>query len=329
MPPGHWCKDNMTLPPFIMTPSFRSGALTPWGGRKLAKLYNKQIPDDHTGESLEISVIPEFESKSHGVTLSELIIKYGAALTGSQVNAPFPLLLKLIDARETLSVQVHPGDDYAWLRHRKLGKSEAWTILAAAPDASLVLGFREGVTPDLVRDHITRGNQIKALLRQVPVHPGETFYMPSGTVHAIGGGIVLYEIQQSSDLTYRLYDWGRLDKNGKGRELHPKQSLDVVKYHASPLPALPKPIKSNSGGRLERLLDTPFFLLDRLQEAKDFVTEPDPERFRVLTAVKPMTIRWDSGRLPLSAGQTALLPADGFSLCLSGDSALLAAPGIS
>ena len=326
MPPGHWCKDNMTLPPFIMTPSFRSGALTPWGGRKLAKLYNKQIPDDHTGESLEISVIPEFESKSHGVTLSELIIKYGAALTGSQVNAPFPLLLKLIDARETLSVQVHPGDDYAWLRHRKLGKSEAWTILAAAPDASLVLGFREGVTPDLVRDHITRGNQIKALLRQVPVHPGETYYMPSGTVHAIGGGIVLYEIQQSSDLTYRLYDWDRKDANGKSRDLHIRESLDVIDISSRPIAAVPFPLPAEGKGNYELLLDNANFKLFRLRSCREMRVLPDPGYFSVLTALEHGALTWSGGQLDMQKGQTALLPADGFELRFSGALALLAKP---
>lgn len=304
--------------------------MTPWGGEKLRSLYGKESPGPNAGESLELSAIPGLESRAEdGRTLSRLIEQYGHALTGTKVGSPFPLLVKLIDAREQLSVQVHPDDGYAQAHHGKPGKNEAWVILDCEPDASLTIGLRDGTSYEQLREAVENTGEIERILRTVKVSPGEVYSIPAGTIHAIGKGLVLYEIQQSSDVTYRLYDWGRLDKNGKGRELHPKQSLDVVKYHASPLPALPKPIKSNSGGRLERLLDTPFFLLDRLQEAKGFVTEPDPERFRVLTAVKPMTIRWDSGRLPLSAGQTALLPADGFSLCLSGESALLAAPGIS
>jgi mannose-6-phosphate isomerase len=304
--------------------------MTPWGGEKLRLLYSKDSPGPHAGESLELSAIPGLESRAEdGRTLSQLIVQYGQALTGTKVGNPFPLLVKLIDAKEQLSVQVHPDDDYAQAYHGKPGKNEAWVILDCEPDARLIIGLKGGINHEQLLKALEKNGEIESCLRTVKVSPGEVYSIPAGTIHAIGKGLVLYEIQQSSDVTYRLYDWGRLDKNGKGRELHPKQSLDVVKYHASPLPALPKPIKSSSSGVLERLLDTPFFLLDRLRETKGFVTEPDLERFRVLTAVKPMTIHWDSGELPLSAGQTALLPADGFSLSLSGESALLAAPDIS
>ena len=320
----------MPLPPFRMRPAWRHGAMTPWGGEKLRLLYGKDSPGPHAGESLELSAIPGLESRAEdGRTLSQLIAQYGQALTGTKVGSPFPLLVKLIDAKEQLSVQVHPDDDYAQAHHGKPGKNEAWVILDCEPGASLTIGLRDGTSYEQLREAVENTGEIERILRTVKVSPGEVYSIPAGTVHAIGKGLVLYEIQQSSDVTYRLYDWGRLDKNGKGRELHPKQSLDVVKYHASPLPALPKPIKSSNSGVLERLLDTPFCLLDRLRDGRGVMREPDLERFRVLTAVKPMTIHWDSGELPLPAGQTALLPADGFSLNLSGESALLAAPGIS
>ena len=169
---------------------------------------------------------------------------------------------------------------------------------------------------------------MEGLLRSVYVQPGDIFYIPAGTVHAIGGGLVLYEIQQSSDVTYRLYDWGRVDSEGKGRDLHLDHSLQVVDLSGRPVPPVAWILQDDEAGRLERMLDTPYFQLDRLSDCQGLLLEPDAERFSVLTALSPMTLAFEDGEVKLQAGQTALLPADGYPLQVTGASALLARPAI-
>lgn len=317
------------LKPIIMTPAWRHGAMTPWGGEQLKDLYHKDSPGEKAGECLELSAIPGLESTDEqGNTLSQLIEQHGSALLGTQVSLPFPLLLKLIDAREQLSVQVHPGDEYAKEHHGKLGKNEAWVILHAEPGAQLTVGLMEGISKPGLKAASLAGPDVEGLLRRVYVQPGDVFYIPAGTVHAIGGGLVLYEIQQSSDVTYRLYDWGRVDKEGKGRELHLDHSLAVVDLDGRPLPALPSLMQDDETGKWERMLDTPYFQLDRLSGCAGLMLDPDPARFSVLTAFSPMTLAFENGEVQLQPGQTALLPADGYPLKVTGESALVARPAI-
>ena len=169
---------------------------------------------------------------------------------------------------------------------------------------------------------------MEALLRRMPVKPGDIFHIPAGTVHAIGAGIVLYEIQQSSDITYRLYDWGRVDSKGHARELHLEESLAAIDLFSRPQAAVPCRLSEGSGGVHERLLDTPHFLLDRLRECRGFFIAPDRRRFTVLTALQDSLLEWDQGSVSLKKGRTALLPADGFPLRYSGNEALSAAPAV-
>lgn len=320
----------MPIAPMILTPAWRHGSLTPWGGDRLHSLFGKASPGPMAGESLELSAIPGLESRdAEGRTLPQLLERFGARLAGTRVGSPFPLLLKLIDARERLSVQVHPDDQYAGLHHGKLGKNEAWAILACDQGAQLVIGLLEGVTKEALHAASLAGKGVEKLLRTVEVAPGDVFYIPAGTVHAIGAGIVLYEIQQTSDVTYRLYDWGRTGPDGKGRELHLAQSLDVVDLGSAPQKAQPRVLGAGAQGIRERLLDTPFFVLDRLRDCKQLRLKPDPERFAALTALEALSLSWAEGGIHLAAGQTALLPADGFPLDVTGRSALLAKPGLS
>jgi len=212
-----------------MHPAFRYGAATPWGGSLLRDVYHKDTPDARTGESLEVSAIPGLNSTdAEGTPLGRLVERYGKALLGTEVKGDFPLLLKLIDAKQPLSVQVHPDDAYAQKHENKLGKTEAWVILEAQPGAKLVYGIRQGVSREQLGNAAEQGRQLEDLLRHVEVKPGDVFFIPAGTVHAIGEGILLYEIQQSSDVTYRFYDWERRDEHGNKRALHTRQALDVV-----------------------------------------------------------------------------------------------------
>lgn len=320
----------MALAPMPMRPAFRHGADTPWGGTRLRQLFQKDTPDNRTGESLEVSTIAGLNSLgADGTPLGRLAERYGKLLLGTAVKGEFPLLLKLLDAKEPLSVQVHPADAYAKQSEGKLGKSEAWIILHADPGAELVYGIREGVTLEQLRSASQQGGAVEALLRRVQVQKGDVFYIPAGTVHAIGAGIVLYEVQQSSDITYRFYDWERRDQHGNKRPLHLRQALDVVDVDTRLNKLEPRRLPMEGEGRVELLLDTPYFETLRYVGCREVPIANDPRRFAMLTALSPATLRWGENRtLDISAGQTVLLPAQGFDLWLSCDECLVSKPAV-
>lgn len=317
-------ENKMSLAPILMTPAYRYGSMTPWGGNALGKIFGKDIPDERTGEILEVSAIPGLESKDPaGETLPALIEKYGEKLVGTCVSSPFPLLLKLLDARDTLSVQVHPDDSYSARVEGKLGKTEAWHILAAEEGAELVYGVNAGVTKEELMAASQEGAAVEKLLRKVKVKPGETYFIPAGMVHAIGSGIVLYEIQQSSDVTYRFYDWERKDKNGNKRELHIQKAVDVTDVNAQLEPAAEVEL---SKGHYQ-LLNEKYFTLERFEKF-DGVLPKDERRFALLTAVKEAKLSWEGGEMILPAGCTAFLPADGYDLHFKAESALISYPTV-
>ena len=312
----------MPIAPVLMTPAYRFGAATPWGGDGLRAFFHKDIPDGRTGESLEASAIPGLESRSEeGETLTALIGRYGERLTGKGFAHPFPLLLKLLDARDTLSVQVHPDNEYAARVEHKLGKTEAWHILRCDEGAELVYGLTPGVTKEELRAACREGSRVEGMLRRVKVHPGETYYIPAGTVHAIGRGILLYEIQQSSDVTYRFYDWNRTDKAGNKRELHLDKAIDVTRLDFCGEAAREEKVEEGHFA----LLREKYFWLDRFAEGV-FALPRDEARFGILTATAPCVLSWQGGEMVLPAGRTALLPADGFDLRLQCGAALLSRP---
>ena len=305
--------EDCPLLPLRMMPAFRSGKLTPWGGEKLRTVFGKNIPEVPTGESLEVSCIPGLESRDvTGITLPELIRQYGHPFAGNYVFRDFPLLLKLIDATDTLSVQVHPGDAYA-AEHEggKLGKTEAWLILDAPEGAELVYGMQPGVSLEELRAACEQGKAVEPLLRRVQVKAGDVCFIPSGCVHAIGAGITLYEIQQSSDITYRFYDWDRTDAQGNRRELHLDKALDVtdLSFRLDPVPA-PETARA-------RVLNTTYFTLDLL---RGNVPVPPVRSFALLTALEDdVTLTWDSDTLALRKGETVFLPASCPALTVRGE----------
>ena len=314
----------MSLDPILMHPAYRYGAMTPWGGDKLQLIFGKDIPDDRTGECLEVSAIPGLESRDErGNTLPQLIEKYGEKLVGTHVKGVFPLLLKLLDAKDTLSVQVHPDDAYAARVENKLGKTEAWYILYADEGAELVYGVNPGLNKEALTQHSLAGKAVEGDLRRVKVKAGETYFIPAGMVHAIGGGIVLYEIQQSSDVTYRFYDWDRTDKEGKKRELHIEKAVDVTDLSAQLDKAVGKPMEP---GR-EKLLSEKYFSLEKFTHYQG-VIEKNEKRFAILTALKPSRLFWEEGEMALQSGETVLLPADGHTLVLDTDEALMSYPTV-
>ena len=218
-----------------------------WGGRNLEK-YNKQLPEGITAESWEVSVHPDGQSMIangpfFGMTFNELFLRYpkkilGASLYG-RYHDTFPVLFKLIDASAPLSVQVHPDDAYAQTYENELyGKHEAWYILDAIPGAEIIFGLVPGTKIETVEKSIMEGS-LKACLQTVKVRRGDLLDVPPGLVHAIGPGIVLAELQQSSNLTYRVYDYDRIDANGNKRPLHLTSALNMIRHAGSPVPQKP------------------------------------------------------------------------------------------
>lgn len=202
-----------------------------WGGTKLREKYNKNIPLTPLAETWEcsthkdgLSVIDNGIYK--GQTLKEVLEAHPEYM-GEDTGGELPVLVKLIDAAKDLSIQVHPDDEYAERYENQLGKNEMWYVLEAEEGATLVYGFEHNVTKEQIRRAIKTGKLEKHLHRE-PVHKGDVFYIPSGTVHGIGKGIIVAEIQQSSNVTYRLYDYNRTDKFGNKRELHIEKALDVL-----------------------------------------------------------------------------------------------------
>lgn len=310
----------MTVYPLKMKPFFRHGSETPWGGDKLRELFGKDAPDAMTGESLEISALPGRESvvvngELAGLTLSQAAEKLGDKLLGGYSD--FPLLLKLLDAKERLSVQVHPDDEYSARVEGKRGKTEAWYILNAEPGARLVFGVKAHSSNEL-RAAVESG-RIEDMLNWIDVKPGDCLYIQSGTVHAIGGGIVLYEIQQSSDVTYRMWDWGR------PREIHTQKALDVTRCDIETRPV--EPVSAEvMGGEREALIDGEFFRLTRLNVLGRMPVETGS--FALITALGDGTIEYDGGSVAFKNGDSALIPAAMGEFMISGHlTVLMSEPG--
>jgi len=207
-----------------------------WGGDALVERYGKQADRNAAiGESWECWDENRVDNGAlAGATLGELRHVLGADLMGPiDSRRIFPILTKIIDARLALSVQVHPDDAYAQrVEHQANGKTECWYILAAQPGAELVLGWARDTDRSEYERRVADGS-LGDILRRVPVHAGETYYLPAGTLHAIGAGIVLFEAQQASDLTYRIFDWNRVGADGRPRELHVAKAGDVLDYGAT------------------------------------------------------------------------------------------------
>ena len=211
---------------------------TLWGGDKIIpfKHLNETLPN--VGESWEVSAVEGSESvvangADKGYTLPEMVRKYKEELVGeanyARFGNKFPLLIKFIDAKLDLSIQVHPGDELAKKRHNSFGKNEMWYVIAADKGAKLISGFAEEITPKEYKDRVHNGT-FAEVLQTCAIEPGDVFYVPAGRVLGIGAGAFVAEIQQTSDITYRIFDYNRKDKDGKSRELHTSQAMDAINF---------------------------------------------------------------------------------------------------
>ena len=277
-----------------------------WGGRRLAALLNKALPDEQPyGESWELHGGSRVVNGAlRGRSLDQLAQHYGAQLLGAgkEPEDGFPLLAKFIDANDWLSIQVHPNDAQALeLEGERRGKTEAWVVLAAEAGAQLVIGVKPGSSREMLAEAIER-SQLEALLEYAEVEAGDTLYMPANTIHALGPGILIYEIQQSSDITYRLYDWGRLGLDGAPRELHIDKGLRVADLDARPRVGQP-------AGAL--LFDAPYFRAWRHELKDERLRIATRDRFQALTCIAG-SLRLEANECEpvwLELGETCLAPA--------------------
>lgn len=225
----------MEVYPLIFKPILKDRI---WGGTKLSSELNKEIPTQTTGESWEISTVPgDISVVANGIykgtNLNELIEQYPEEVLGKKIHKrfgfDFPLLFKFLDAKDDLSIQLHPNDELAKKRHNSFGKTEMWYVMQADDDARLIVGFNEKSSPEEYLKNLNNKTLV-SILDQVPVKKGDVFFLETGTIHAIGAGIVIAEIQQTSDITYRIYDFDRKDANGNTRELHVDLALEAINY---------------------------------------------------------------------------------------------------
>jgi len=293
-----------------------------WGGSRLAERYGKPPSARPVGESWECwdeNAVAEGERS--GETIAQLRRTLGRALTGAADPAEvFPLLTKIIDARGALSVQVHPGDAYAQrVEHQPVGKTECWYVLEAEPGASIVLGWARN-TSRAEYESLVHDGKLDPLLRHVPARAGDVFHLPAGTLHAIGAGIVIYETQQPSDLTYRIYDYDRPGPGGKPRELHVAKAADVLDFARSERGAIRTLDFRLDGLARTLLVSDPKFWVEKItvdDEPRGLDLEEMP--LSIFALNRPIDVSVRGAAVHLEPYRTALVPAAADVAMLRGD----------
>ncbi len=301
------------LYPLRFKPIFREYI---WGGRRLQSTLNKPIGDgDCYAECWEVvdraddqSVVANGELRGH--TLRDIMDRYGDVVMGMYHEADaFPLLFKFLDCNRNLSVQVHPDDARgALLDPPDLGKTEAWVVLANEPGSKIYAGLCPGVDRDALANAIANG-ETESCLNSFEPEVGDCIFIPAGVVHALGEGLVIAEIQQASDTTYRLFDWNRVDENGKSRQLHIAEALEAIDYEAGTI-APRQPVTTEEPWR-ERLVECDKFVLDRIQLSQgQQVTVASDDRMHLLAVLAgQIDNNRDVDDRPYACGDTALMPA--------------------
>ncbi len=288
-----------------------------WGGEKLRDVLGKPIESDITGESWELSAVKGDVSiiengDLKGTSLQELIDDKRGELLGNGVferfGNEFPILIKFIDAKKDLSIQLHPNDELAKERHDSFGKTEMWYVMDADTDAELIVGFNKEVSKEEYTKSL-ENDTLLGLLNYEKVKEGDTFFINTGKIHAIGAGVLLAEIQQTSDITYRVFDFNRKDKNGNLRELHTEQALDAIDYSKKDDFKVDYPEKENE---INSMVDCPYFktnFLDLSETLEQDVSQRDS--FTIYMCVGgDVEIANENGSTLIKKGETALVPAN-------------------
>ena len=319
---------------FLLKPSGKDYI---WGGTRLKRQFYKELPLQPLAETWECSVHPDGPSfaasgEMKGRTLAEVLAVHPEYLgtSPSVRNGGLHILVKLIDAKDNLSVQVHPDDAYASANEGgQEGKTEMWYVVDAEPGAKLVFGLNRMMTAEHLRGYLERGT-LESCLHWVPVRKNDVFFIPAGTIHAIGSGVLIAEIQQSSNLTYRLYDYGRLGKDGRPRQLHVDKALDVADLSGLQHPRQPmRVLRYRRGFAEESLCKCPYFQVERcLLKGEGVVLPPQPESYRVMLCLEGAGCLYE-GVTPLHfhKGDTLFIPANADDLELSGGAELLIVRG--
>lgn len=301
-----------------------------WGGTKLKEVLSKPSENDITGESWELSGVPGDISEVcngelAGVSLQTLINDYPEELLGKSVvkrfGKDFPILIKFIDAKQDLSIQLHPNDALAKKTHNSLGKTEMWYVMDVDKDANLIIGFNKDVTKEEYC-HSLENNTLLDLLNYENIKEGDTFFINTGKIHAIGAGVLLAEIQQTSDATYRVFDFNRKDKAGNPRELHTEVALEAMDFERK------DDFKVNylkESDAINTMVDCPYFKTNYIEITEDLIQEvTQRDSFTIYMCVGGKAeVSTEFGSAEISRGETVLVPANANLITLSGANAKL------
>ncbi len=294
-----------------------------WGGEKLGTVLGKPITNDITGESWELSTVAgDVSEVSNGAlantSLKTLIDNHAERLLGKSVvkrfGKEFPILIKFIDAKQDLSIQLHPNDELAKERHDSFGKTEMWYVMDANPGAELIVGFNKDVTKSEYAKSLEE-NTLLDLLNYEPVKEGDTFFINTGKIHAIGAGVLLAEIQQTSDVTYRVFDFNRKDKEGNLRELHTELALDAIDYRKKDDFKVSYDDKSDTSNAM---VACPYFKTNFLSLENDFSQDTvHRDSFTIFMCVDGSgVVQTESGEAMIAKGETVLVPASSNSIAI-------------
>ncbi|MDT8303927.1 MAG: type I phosphomannose isomerase catalytic subunit [Sedimentisphaerales bacterium] len=279
-----------------------------WGGQKLREVFGKDLPPgEKIGESWELADLPQDKSliangELAGQTIHSAIEKYPKEITGEEIfQETFPLLIKFLDAQDVLSVQVHPDSETCRRMGRGQPKTECWYIISAEPGSVIYKGLKEGVTKEQFAEAIEKGT-VADMLVKIPVEVGQCHFLPSGTTHAIGAGLLIAEIQMPSDTTYRVFDWNRVDDTGRSRELHIEEALESIHFDSSG--------DNLSVTKMGRLVDSEYFKVDKGHQGKNCDLLISAGQMRTLIIISGSgTITGAGEGVGFAAGDTLLIPA--------------------
>ena len=302
-----------------------------WGGSDICPFKGITPVQEGIGESWELSHVEGNYSivdngALEGKTLDELIRTYGKQLLGEKVveqfGSTFPLLIKFIDARDDLSIQVHPDDELAKKRHNSFGKTEMWYVVDCEEGAQLIYGFNKEVSREEFERRI-RDNTLPEICNFVPVHKGDVFFISAGTLHAIGAGILIAEVQQNSNTTYRVSDYGRLGADGKPRQLHIEKALDVTRRTKPTLPfGSVGQIEKNDFGSVRQLASCRLFTTELIKLDGSLKLKEDGSFMSLLVLDGEIGVEWDGGDLLAAKGGSVFVPA-GQSVTVKGNADVL------
>lgn len=315
----------MNIYPLIFKPILKERV---WGGQNLAKLFGKELHSDQIGESWELSAVDNDISRiANGFykdkPLTELIKAFPDEILGGRINkqfkGKFPLLFKLLDATEDLSIQVHPNDELARKRHNSFGKTEMWYIIHADKEARNIIGFTHKISPEQYLKHLENKTLINVLKEEKP-QKGDVYFLETGTVHAIGKGNVIAEIQQTSDITYRIFDWDRTDARGNSRELHLDLALDAINYN----PSDTRKRYSKEENTQNKIAQSPYFSVNFIPLNGELALSKNTDSFRVYMCTEGEFSVWYANKTyDFKKGDTILLPAALSTYSLKGYAELL------